>query len=181
MGSIHVVTGGPCAGKTTLVTRLGELGYPVIAEAAADVILEGVHHPRRDPVAFQREVLRRQLLRESAAPEGVVFADRAVGDHFGYLEYYRDTCAIDLGAGGFLPELELAWEGSRARYRAVFLLEPSPEFIPAPYRRETPAEARAIHEALRRAYASRHARVIEVAWGPVEERVRVILAAVEGS
>ena len=74
MVSILVVTGGPCAGKTTLITRLGELGHPILPEAAAEVIIEGIHHPSRDPVAFQREVLRRQLGREATAPEGTVFS-----------------------------------------------------------------------------------------------------------
>jgi predicted ATPase len=178
MPSILVVTGGPCAGKTTLITRLGDLGHPVIPEAAAEVILEG-RHPSREPVAFQREVLRRQLQKEAAAGEGLIFADRAVGDHFGYLEYYRTHCGLDLAGNEFLRELDLAWESSRGNYRAVFLLEQNPEFVPSNYRRENSLEARRIHQALRAAYATRHPRVIEVGWAPVEDRVRAVLGAVE--
>src|SRR6266540_1282096 len=146
MPSILVVTGGPCAGKSTLITRLGDLGHPVIPAAAG---------------------------------EGLIFADRAVGDHFGYLEYYRTYCGLDLAGSEFLRELDRAWESSWRSYRAVFLLEQNPEFVPSHYRRESSLEARRIHQALRAAYATRHPRVIEVGWAPVEDRVRAVLGAVE--
>lgn len=36
----YVLTGAPGAGKTALVDVLSERGYPVVAEAATDVILQ---------------------------------------------------------------------------------------------------------------------------------------------
>jgi predicted ATPase len=36
----HVLTGAPGAGKTALANALRERGYPVVAEAATDVIAE---------------------------------------------------------------------------------------------------------------------------------------------
>src|SRR3989442_1284662 len=134
MGTIFVLTGGPCAGKSTLLAELERRGYPVIGAAAAEGILRSKFHPSLDPLKFQREVLRRQVLRELAAPPVTVFADRAVGDHFGYLEYYRSRGRPDLLDGDFARELARAWKEAAPRYRAVFLLEQSPEFVESSYR-----------------------------------------------
>jgi predicted ATPase len=175
---IHVLTGGPCSGKTTLLDELARRGFPVIPEAARVVIQEGRWTPASHPLEFQREVLRLQIEWERAAPPGVVFADRGIGDHFGYIEYYRSVRGIDILAD-FTGQLAGAWEEARARYGAIFLLDQAETYTPAAYRRESEAEAVAVHRALSGAYRSRHARVIEVPWGPVGERVERVLAAVE--
>ncbi len=177
---IFVLTGGPCAGKSTLLAELARRGFPVIQEAARGVILEGRLTPSRDPLEFQREVLRRQLAWERCAPPGTVFADRGVGDHFGYLEHYRIHRGLDLSAP-FSGELASAWEEARPRYGAVFLLERSPRFTPASYRREAEAEAEAIHRAIVEAYRARHPRVVDVAWGPIEERAEKVMAFAEAA
>ena len=176
---IHVLTGGPCSGKSTALAEIARRGFAVIPEAAAAVILEGILHPDRDPLAFQREVLRRQLKAEAAAPPGTVFEDRGIGDHFGYLENYRRRRGVDLRPA-FGEELERAWDAARRRYGTVFLLEPAPVFRPEPFRREEPSEAAAIHRALAEAYGERHPRVVPIPWGPVAERVDEILRRVDG-
>jgi len=176
---IFILTGGPCAGKTTLLEELARRGFPVIPEAARMVIQDGHLTPAADPLEFQREVLRRQLAFERAAPSGVVFADRGVGDHFGYIEYYRTARGIDILAA-FARELSVAWDEARPRYGAIFLLDQGlTYYTPTAYRRENEAEAAAVHQALAGAYRARHRRVIDVPWGSVEERAeRVIAAAV---
>jgi predicted ATPase len=177
--AIYVLTGGPCAGKTTLLEALLGRGFPVLHEAAAEVILEGALRPGEDAARFQEEVLRRQLSKERAAPPGVVFADRGVGDHFGYLDHYRAVRGLDLEGSLFKEALERAWAEALPRYRAVFVLEQSPLFVATAVRRETGAEAAAIHRAIVAAYRSRHPRVIEVPFVPVEDRVEAVLRAVE--
>ena len=37
-GRIFVLSGGPSTGKTTVIERLSAAGYPVVREAAADVL-----------------------------------------------------------------------------------------------------------------------------------------------
>jgi len=183
MGSFFILTGGPCAGKTTLLAELRRRGHPVIPEAARAVILEGQFHPSRDPLEFQRAVLRRQVsleeasLRETGVEESV-FVDRAIGDHFGYLEHYRNHCGLDLLQSDFQRELLEAWEKALGRYAAVFLLEQNPDYVSAVYRRESAAQALAIHQALASAYRSRHPRVLNIPWCSLEKRVEEILAAV---
>lgn len=180
--AIFVLTGGPCAGKSTLLAELSVRGYPVIREAASEVIRAGARHPERDPLEFQRAVLRRQIeleRLECGGHPGPVFADRAVGDHFGYLEYYRARKGIDLLGSDFARELERAWEDATNRYHAVFLLEQSPEYITASYRRESQAEARAIHQAIETCYRARHPRVIPVPWCGLMERAETVLLLAE--
>jgi predicted ATPase len=171
---IYVLTGGPCSGKSTTLAEIGRRGHATIAEAAARIILEGKLHPSRDPLAFQREVLRRQIAAEAAAPQEPVFVDRGVGDHYGYLAYYLARRGIDLRPQ-FGEELDRAWEEARARYHGIFLLAPNPTFTSEAYRREDAAEALLIHEALKAAYGARHPKVIDVPWSPVGDRVDFIL------
>jgi predicted ATPase len=174
VASIFVLTGGPCAGKSTLLREMEALGHPVLPEAASEVILEGRLHPQTAPLAFQAEVLRRQINRESAALSGLVFADRAVGDHFGYLEFYRGR-GLSFDPSAFERDLLQAWEEALPRYRAVFILEQSPEYVRTAVRQESSAEGLAIHLAIDRAYRARHPRVIAVPWGPVEARLEQVL------
>ena len=178
-GPIFVLTGGPCAGKSTLIDELARRGRSVIREAAREVIVEGRLHPGRGALEFQCEVLRRQLLAETTRPPGVVFADRGIGDHFGYLDHYRRTRGSDLSGTNFFRDLEGAWEEARARYRAVFVLEQSPRFLRESHRLEEADEARAIHEALEAAYRARHPRVIPLPWTPLEERTDALLRLAE--
>ena len=169
---LYVLSGGPCSGKTTLLERLGSLGHPVISEAATEVRLDPACRALRDsPLEFQREVLRRQLEKESNALERaedsqVVFADRGVGDHFGYLRHH-----------GIEPFAELlqAWGEARTRYRAVFFLAMSPKYKVASHRQEGPAEATRVHECLRDGYTRHHPEVIRVPWLPIRERLDMVL------
>ena len=178
-GPIFVLTGGPCAGKTTLIEELARRGWPVIPEAAREVILEEKLNPGRDILEFQREVLRRQVRAEAARGSGPVFSDRGIGDHFGYLAHHLAARGFEVPAE-FAEELERAWAEALVRYRAVFVLEQAPRFSRVSYRREDAAEARAIHAALEAAYRSRHPLVISVPWGPLGERADRVLALIPG-
>lgn len=175
MAEFVVLTGGPCAGKTTLIERLHELGYPILEESAAAVIRSDPDGKlRRKPLEFQKAVLRRQVLREEAmirqaSPAPFVFADRGVGDHFAYLRHQ--------GLEPF-PELLDAWESAATRYRAVFLLELGPDYHESWRRPETRREAMRLHELLREEYSRRHASVTTIPWMGVEERLERLLGEV---
>lgn len=77
-----ILTGAPGAGKTVLIRELERLGYPVVEEAATDVIaLEQARgnllpHERPD---FVEKITRLQLLRANCATSGPLqFHDRSV-------------------------------------------------------------------------------------------------------
>ena len=91
-----VITGGPCAGKTTLIGMLGpELvrrGHDVhvLEECATEVLAQGLTPDTCGSVlAFQRHVFDRQLKKEEALekldPSVVVLLDRGLMDNAGYL------------------------------------------------------------------------------------------------
>src|SRR5678815_5415842 len=59
-----IITGGPGAGKTTLLAELAAMGYATVDESARAIIAERRargESPRPDPVAFAREILRRDI------------------------------------------------------------------------------------------------------------------------
>lgn len=91
-----VITGGPCAGKTTLINMLGpEISKRgrevyVVEECATEVLSEGLTPTTCGSVlAFQRHVFGRQLKKEAALEDldkdVLVILDRGLMDSAGYL------------------------------------------------------------------------------------------------
>ena len=85
-----IVTGGPGAGKTTLLSELGAMGYGTVDESARAIIAERLvrgESPRPDPVAFAREILRRDIEKYLNRPRTSewVFFDRGLIEAIGML------------------------------------------------------------------------------------------------
>lgn len=97
-----VVTGGPCAGKTTamqkIVEEFTERGYKVfvVSETATELILGGAKPFGKDPieiVEFQRYVLNLQLAKErlfetianNCDQDTIILCDRGVMDNRAYI------------------------------------------------------------------------------------------------
>lgn len=85
-----VVTGGPGAGKTTLLTELAAMGYATVDESARAIIAERRargESPRPDPLAFAREILRRDIEKYVSQPRTStwVFFDRSLIEAVGML------------------------------------------------------------------------------------------------
>lgn len=165
-----VLTGGPCAGKTTLINALQEKGYRTIPEAARMYIEQGlaqgkaISQIRADEVAFQREVLRMKMFMEAALPRDErIFFDRGMHDSVAYFDMH-----------GVAADEELAAAVSRARYEKAFLLDIVP-YVPDGARTETLEQAKHIHERLGRVYAEVGIPVIQVPVLPVPERMQYIL------
>jgi predicted ATPase len=82
----HVVlTGCPGAGKTTLIAHLAAMGFATVGDSARTIIAERLAHgmsPRPDPLAFAREILRRDIEKYVHQPRSdkCVFFDRGVVD-----------------------------------------------------------------------------------------------------
>ena len=114
-----VVTGGPSAGKTSVVEHLSFLGYKVIAEAARilmhDEISRGktVDEIRSDNRSFQSRILNMKIdLEDRLDPDELLFLDRGIPDSIAYDK------VDDL-------DPQPAIEASKKRlYKAVFILEP---------------------------------------------------------
>lgn len=166
----YVLTGGPCAGKTTLILELERRGHHVIHEAARLIIEEELaegktlEEIRRPPGRFERRVVERNIAHEKGLPsELTVFLDRGILDNVAYHRYLN----IPMDA-----QLEEA--ATAARYRKVFLLD-MVDFEQDEARNETPEQASAIHEHLAKAYEEYGVPLVRVPVLPVPERAEFIL------
>jgi predicted ATPase len=159
-----VITGGPSSGKSTLIEEFSRRGFVIVPEAATIVIKRGVHHPTRDPIAFQREVLALQMKLERDAEgkaSGIIFCDRGIYDGLAYLRFYGISESVIR-----LPEV---W-----RYDEVFYLEQLP-YVRDEIRFETPEEARRISELLWEVYRELGYAPIRVPAMPVRERADLVI------
>lgn len=168
----YVLTGGPCAGKTTTINELARRGYPVLAEPARLIIDEKL----AAGLSIQEivgdsdwlpSVVRRAYAQESAVPKTeMYFFDRALPDSIAYYALARRE--HDEHFKKALAEI---------RYSKVFLLE-LVDYETDHARSETPEQAKAIHTRIREAYESQGYDVIDVPVLPVTDRADFILAAI---
>ena len=85
-----IITGGPGAGKTMLLTELASMGYATVDESARAIIAERLvrgQSPRPDPVTFAREILRQDIEKYLNRPRTSewVFFDRGLIEAIGML------------------------------------------------------------------------------------------------
>lgn len=190
MVELYAITGGPCAGKTSVVEGLQSRGYSIIPEVATRVILELQersigYNPARDRYAFQDVVASRQLHEErgvvTAAGNGdAIFTDRSLFDGIGY-------CEVD-GIG--LPESRIPLPPSLrnlnpARYKRVFFLETLPPkcYTQTSVRQEDPEYAGRITSGIRAVYVRLGVNLVDVPFfdtngdkgSGIEQRVNFIL------
>ena len=165
----YVLTGGPCAGKTTVLNILMGRGYAVLTETARVIIEKEVAKgsdvlPWKDPKKFQEAVARKQLWQEFFAKRSeVLFLDRGVVDGAGYAVLEKVAT----------PKI-ITWFGKN-RYDKIFLLDPLPFYELDDSRMEDQAFAYAVHEEIRKAYIRFGYEVIPVPVLPPEERTDFIL------
>lgn len=167
----YVITGGPCSGKTTVVTILKNRGYLTSIEEARHYIDlkqangKGVEEVRLHQTAFQRHVLHMQIALENSLPTGdLVFLDRAIPDARAYYRYLN------------LPEdQKLASELEAVGYKKVFILDPLP-LVNDYARREDAAAQKMIHHRIVEVYRELPFPIVHVPVLPPEERADLILA-----
>ena len=171
-----VLTGGPGAGKTTVLEALQQRGYATVPEVARAVIAERKARglsPRPEPQIFAESILKRDLRNYSAAREWnaeVVFFDRSL-----------------LDALGSLAELGVLRDTRRARllqdypyHDPVFLFPPWPEIYRTDSERDQSfAEAVAVFHSVKRWYTECGYGVAEVPPGTVDERCDYLLRCLD--
>jgi len=161
---LYAITGGPCAGKTSLVEGIAAAGYAVVPEAGRVVIREqqdtdGRALPSVDQLAFARAMLSRDLAaydrhRSAAAP---VFFDRGIPDVAGYLALEG------------LPVPDDVRHAMRTRpYARVTDAE----------RKQTPETAARTYEAMAATYTVLGYALVEVPRASLADRARFVLSAV---
>ena len=173
---LHVITGGPGSGKSTLVEALAASGLAHMPEAGRAIIRDqtaigGAALPWADRLAFAELMLSWELRshREASAMAGPIVLDRGVPDVIGYLT----LCDLPVPT----PVREAA---RMFRYnRQVFLAPHWPEIYGQDAeRRQTPADAEATQTAMERVYAELGYDIVRLPLAPVAERVVFVRARI---
>lgn len=169
-----IISGGPGAGKTTLVQALGQHQYQVSAEASRQVIQEEVARqssclPWLDLSCFARKALSRMIHLYGCAQEapGPVFFDRGIPDIIAYLRAANQ------------PVEEIYYQAVLAcPYQPrVFIAPPWPEiYVNDSERWQTFQEAAALYHAIKDTYQLLCYTVVELPKTSVAERVKFVLA-----
>lgn len=174
-----VITGGPGTGKTVLVEKLEEMGYPCFHEIIREMTREArereshadqVTNPLvfvSDPLAFNRRLLEGRIRQYHLAEEmqhPIVFYDRGMPDVLAYMEYFSQPFDAH-----FVDPCE------QLRYDAVVLLPP----WEAIYRQdgarlENFEQACEIHDRLEDRYRSCGYTVRTLETGPVQQRIEYL-------
>ena len=161
-----VITGGPGAGKSTVIKLLSDKGYKTVSEIARKVIKSNLKKknnalPWKDWLGFQREVCDKQLRIEEKLPKNkIVFLDRGYLDGLAYLKLH--------GEKPFDKLLSI-----RPDYAKVFLLEPLGDFKTDECRKEDKKTALKLHNLIKKAYSGYE--IVKVPNVSPEERVDLIL------
>jgi predicted ATPase len=164
----YVLTGGPGAGKTTLVEALAARGWATTREAGRALIREGV--PSADQAAFSEAILRRELesYAWAVAQPGPVLCDRGVPDVVG--NYLRLGLPVPAHVAAAAVECPYA--------SPVLVAPPWPEiYVHDAERTHSWETAVATYEAMVAAYESYGYDLLEVPRVPVEERVAFVLGS----
>ena len=167
------MTGSPSSGKTTLVSRLEELGYRVVHEIARSYIeaqmrqgrtLEEV---RADKRSFETYILNAKVALEATLPKDqVIVFDRAVPDSIAYFE-----------AAG-LDKTEAVEKSPRNQYRKIFLLDRLP-YKTDHARIEDKQTSKKLDKSLEQGYRMLGYDVVRIGVMSVQERLKIVLMEIE--
>lgn len=174
----YILTGTPGSGKTAILRMLEIAGYPVVEEAATDVIALNQALGREqawDEDAFIDAIVALQRRRQERAltGAGAVFFDRS------------PVCTLALSRyAGLAPSPLLAREVDRVMAdglyeRAVFFVRNQGFVEPTAARRISFADSLRFERIHEQAYHDLGFRLIDIPAGPLAGRVALIEKAVE--
>ena len=169
---IHVIAGGPCSGKTTILRALEQRGFRVEVETSERLLQEGIARGetsqslRMDPVQWQQEVLQQDHdLFESLPTDELVFTDTSFIEDL----VFASRAGIKMG-----PGIE-SWLRIK-RYQRVFFLEPLEAYEQNRVRLETRDVSHLISAHVRKRYQEYGYDLVLVPAGPVADRMAFILS-----
>jgi predicted ATPase len=172
---LFIITGGPGAGKTTLVEALRAAGYTCSDEAGRQIIKEevaagGTALPWIDPRTFADRMLAFDIesYQRLRMQKGPVFFDRGIPDVIGYLNLLG-LCA---------PEPARQAAANYSYNPRVFIAPPWQEiFGQDSERKQTFEEAERTYGSLAKVYATLGYELIALPIASVEARVAFVIEA----
>lgn len=171
---LFVVTGGPGAGKTSLITELARRGFHTIPESGRAIIREEMQRcgsalPWVDRMAYAEKMLDRDLRAYSAAQalSGPVIFDRGIPDIAGYLT----LCGLPVP-----PHVTAAAKVSRYNQRVFLAPYWDAIFTQDAERKQTRAEAEATCTVMHKTYAALGYDITELPRTDIAKRADVIAA-----
>jgi predicted ATPase len=172
-----VITGGPGAGKTSLVAELARRGFVTVSDSAREVIAERRARglpPRPSAEAFAREILARDSAKFAHSPQGArfTFFDRSPLEALAMVHE-----AAPMPEGALKAHL-----GAYRFFDTVFVLPPWEAIYRTDAERDHSfAHARRVHGDLVRWYRWCGYRLHEVPCIPVEARAEHVLQVLASS
>jgi predicted ATPase len=168
-----VVTGGPGAGKTTLIDALEREGYARTIEAGRAIIREQTEQnggalPAIEPATFGARMFEWELRSYHAAQAhpGITIFDRGIPDLIGYYALIGRKMPDDVRSAADLYRYN----------RRVFVAPPWRKiFTQDAERKQDFSEAVATYLAMVGAYSACGYELVELPCVPVAERVRFVL------
>ena len=170
-----VITGGPGAGKTTILNALAERGYIYVSESARAIIRERLASglsPRPPLEQFGNDILQMDIARyrETRVTDHPVFFDRGIVDALGILDQ-QNAISVEEAA---------VYVRSFPYNKVVLLMPPWEEIYSTDSERDqTFSESVQVFEGLRKWYARWGYETIEVPLTAIDQRVNFILQTVE--
>jgi predicted ATPase len=170
---LHVITGGPGSGKSTLIAALAEAGVRTSAEVAREIIKEQIASggdalPWANHLAFAEAMIVREIAAraEALASGGTVVLDRGTPDVVGFLRLSGLTVP---------PHIDAAARTCRYNSR-VFIAPWWPEiFTTDAERKQSPHEAAATFAVMVQTYRDYGYTLVELPRATVAARVAFVL------
>jgi len=171
---IHVIAGGPCSGKTTVLHALRDAGHAVVPETAREILEAGIadghtaEELRADPVQWQQQIFGQDhAVFDSLPTDTPIFTDTS------FIEDLVFGARAGLAAG---PNIA-SWLRHK-RYKTVFFLAPLDSYEQGAVRLESQQMAQQISEQVRAQYVHYGYEPIVVPTAPVTDRVEWILSTI---
>ncbi|MDF0487591.1 AAA family ATPase [Sphingomonas sp. H39-1-10] len=169
---LHIITGGPGSGKTTLIHALAAGGIRHMPEAGRAIIQDqvdigGTALPWNDREAFAALMLAWEMRshREAVNAPGPIVFDRGIPDVIGYLR----LCGLPV------PAATLRAAELRRYARRVFIAPPWPAiFAQDAERRQTLAEAETTYHAMIATYSGMGYELVTLPLASIDERAQFV-------